>query len=43
LVAQHQNTDLFRGMTGNLIAGCFALLVATGPALGATAIKIAIC
>jgi hypothetical protein len=30
-------------MTGNLIAGCFALLVATGPALGATAIKIAIC
>ena len=39
-MAQRQNTDLFRGMTGNLIAGCFALLAATGPALCATAIKI---
>ena len=39
-MAQTQNTDLFRGMTGNLIAGCFALLAATGPALCATAIKI---
>ena len=39
-MAQPQNTDLFRGMTGNLIAGCFALLAATGPALCATAIKI---
>lgn len=39
-MAKRQPTDLFRGTVRGLIAGAVALMTATGPALGATSIKI---
>ncbi len=39
-MAKRQPTDLFRGTLRGLIAGCIALMTASAPALGATAIKI---